>query len=141
LEFYQVTWGGDFEEAQKNFAESMAGYSIVCYLLNIKDRHNANILIDRKGHIVHIDFGFMFTNSPGGNINFESAPFKLTLEMAELMGGIEGEMFNYYKMLMVQGLLEIRKEMDYVINLVELMLPGTGYSCLIKPKKAVDAMK
>ena len=83
----------------------------------------------------------MFTNSPGGNINFESAPFKLTLEMAELMGGIEGEMFNYYKMLMVQGLLEIRKEMDYVINLVELMLPGTGYSCLIKPKKAVDAMK
>ena len=35
------------------------------------------MLIDSQGHIIHIDFGFMLTLSPGG-INFESAPFKLT---------------------------------------------------------------
>ena len=75
--FYRKTYGRDFELAQKNFVESLAGYSLVQYLLQIKDRHNGNILIDNLGHIIHIDFGFMFGVSPG-NINFESAPFKLT---------------------------------------------------------------
>jgi Phosphatidylinositol 3- and 4-kinase len=48
----------------------------------IKDRHNGNILVDEEGHLVHIDFGFMLSNSPGG-VNFESAPFKLTRELLQ----------------------------------------------------------
>lgn len=70
-------FGFDFPEAQKNFIQSLAGYSLVCYLLQVKDRHNGNILIDNKGHMIHIDFGFVLSISPGG-INFENAPFKLT---------------------------------------------------------------
>lgn len=34
------------EMAQREFARSLAAYSIVCYILQIKDRHNANILMD-----------------------------------------------------------------------------------------------
>ena len=37
---------------------------------------------------VHIDFGFLLSNSPGKNLGFEAAPFKLTGEWVELMGGI-----------------------------------------------------
>jgi phosphatidylinositol kinase/protein kinase (PI-3 family) len=50
----------------------------------VKDRHNSNLLIDEDGHIIHIDFGFMLSNSPGG-VNFESAPFKLTRELLEVI--------------------------------------------------------
>lgn len=53
------------------------------YFWQVKDRHNGNLLLDEEGHIIHIDFGFMLSNSPGG-VNFESAPFKLTRELLEV---------------------------------------------------------
>ena len=73
------------ERAVNAYISSLAGYSLVSYLLNIKDRHNGNILLQRDGHLVHIDFGFFFSIAPGG-ITFESAPFKMTRDFYELVG-------------------------------------------------------
>jgi len=84
------------------FKRSLAAYSIISYILQLKDRHNGNVLIDSEGHIVHIDFGFMLSNSPG-SVGFEAAPFKLTWEYVEVLGGVNGPEYEDYKKLCKQA--------------------------------------
>jgi len=121
IDLYGEVHTENFKAAQRNFVESLAAYSIVCYILQVKDRHNGNILLDTVGHMIHIDFGFMLSNSPG-NMYFESAPFKLTQEFIDVMGGIDNRPFQYFKALCIRGFLEVRKHMDRVVTLVEMMM-------------------
>ena len=58
-EFYQTYFQDNFKEAQTNFIKSLAGYSVFCYLMNVKDRHEGNFLIDRSGHIMMVNFEYM----------------------------------------------------------------------------------
>ncbi|KAG1789891.1 kinase-like protein [Suillus plorans] len=132
LDHFKSTYGdpstAKFVRAQRNFAKSLAGYSIVTYLLQIKDRHNGNILLDREGHLIHIDFGFMLSNSPG-NIGFEAAPFKLPPEYVEVLGGVDGESFLEFKRLFREGFEAARKHCDRIIILVELMQKDSKLPC------------
>jgi len=110
-----------FKKARKSFIESLAAYSLLCYILQIKDRHNGNILIDRKGHIVHIDFGFLLSNTPGGNFAFEKAPFKLTEEFEMIMGGRRSKYFTYFRALCVKGFMALKRHCNKILLLVEMM--------------------
>src|SRR3990167_1449358 len=121
--FYGDENSTEFKNAAKNFAESLAGYSLICYFLQIKDRHNGNIMIDSEGHLIHIDFGFMLSNSPGA-INAENVPFKFTLEYLEVLGGFSGNYFKYFKSLLLKGFLELRKHHEKITILVEILLFG-----------------
>ena len=136
---FEKIYGGagsaEFRAAQRNFAQSLAGYSLLSYLLAFKDRHNGNIMIgacacvralrdvtwrhrhsrltmcdrrtpthptDKKGHVIHIDFGFVLGIRPGGKFSFERPPFKLTREMVDILDGPSSELFQHYKELIVQ---------------------------------------
>ena len=41
-----------------------------------------------------------------------------------MMGGLDGNMFNYYKMLMLQGLIAAQKHRAKVVQIVEIMQQG-----------------
>lgn len=130
-EFGQSHTSEAFLTAQKNFVESCAGYSIICYLLQVKDRHNGNILLDDQGHLIHIDYGFMLSSSPK-NLGFESSAFKMTYEFVEVMGGLQSDMFAYFKILMLKGFLSARKHMDKLVPIVEIMQLGSQLPCFQK---------
>lgn len=68
----------EFKIARLNFINSLAAYGVVSYILQIKDRHNGNILVDDLGHLIHIDFGFIYDWTPGKDTKFEAADFKLS---------------------------------------------------------------
>lgn len=113
-----------YENAKANFVESLAAYSIVCFLLQLKDRHNGNIMLDNKGHIVHIDFGFYFLSSPGKNSGFESAPFKLTRDFVEVMDGVNSHTFMKFRELCYRTFLELRRNCFQITLLVQMLIEG-----------------
>ncbi|OJD11615.1 hypothetical protein AJ78_07647 [Emergomyces pasteurianus Ep9510] len=145
-----------FQEARSNFVKSMAAYSVISYLLQFKDRHNGNIMIDDAGHIIHIDFGFCFDIAPGG-VRFERAPFKLTSEMVAVMGGqnphsssggssnggmslnshnpTHSQSYRWFESLVVKAFLASRPYATKLSHIVRLML-DSGLPCF-KP----DTMK
>ncbi|KAI8067784.1 hypothetical protein BC940DRAFT_340507 [Gongronella butleri] len=117
-----------FQQARNNFVQSVAAYSLISYLLQFKDRHNGNIMLDDDGHIIHIDFGFIFDIAPGGGI-LEVSPFKLTTEMITVMGGGSQEQaFRQFSELMVKSYLACRPYAEYIMQLVTLML-DSGLPC------------
>jgi phosphatidylinositol 4-kinase len=83
-----------------------------------QDRHNGNILIDTDGHVIHIDFGFILGISPGGNLGFETAAFKFSHEMLELLGGEGSEGFTALQALTVQAFLAARQIKESILALV-----------------------
>ncbi|KAH7057680.1 kinase-like domain-containing protein [Linnemannia elongata] len=117
-----------FIKAQDNFMRSLAAYSVITYVLQIRDRHNGNILLDTEGHIVHIDFGFMLSNSPG-SVGFELAPFKLPQEYLDVLGGVNSEKFAEFKVLLKKAFMAIRKHTENIVLLIDMMSKDSKLPC------------
>jgi phosphatidylinositol 4-kinase len=117
---FGATYSPIFANAVQNFVKSLVGYSLVTYVLQVKDRHNANIMLDTDGHVVHIDYGFILGDSPGFNINFENAPFKLTREYIEVLGGLDSVAFKTFEDLFVRGFFALQKHVDAICTIVQV---------------------
>ncbi|KAJ2162170.1 Phosphatidylinositol 4-kinase pik1alpha (PI4-kinase)(PtdIns-4-kinase) [Coemansia sp. RSA 552] len=118
-----------FREAQDCFIRSLVSYSLITYILQIRDRHNGNILLDTAGHVIHIDFGFMLYNSPG-SVGFEQAPFKFPMEYVDILGGRDSAKFAEFRNLLVKAFLALRKHADNICLLVEMMVHDSSLPCL-----------
>ncbi|XP_055610892.1 phosphatidylinositol 4-kinase beta isoform X2 [Uranotaenia lowii] len=133
VDYFVDEYGGEmdsecFQTAQRNFMQSCAAYCLISYLLQVKDRHNGNILLHSDGHLIHIDFGFILSISPK-NLGFEQSPFKLTPEFVDVMGGPSSELWLEFKHLLLEGLKAARKHMDRIVNIVEIMRSSSQLPC------------
>eukprot|EP01130_Rhizamoeba_saxonica_P015078 TRINITY_DN6697_c0_g1_i1.p1 TRINITY_DN6697_c0_g1~~TRINITY_DN6697_c0_g1_i1.p1 ORF type:complete len:840 (-),score=188.13 TRINITY_DN6697_c0_g1_i1:52-2538(-) len=138
LEFFKKEYPTEeqFTKATQNFRRSVAAYSLVCYFLQIKDRHNGNIMLSADGSLVHIDFGYLL----GRTMKFEKAPFKLTDEFIEVMGGRSSEGFSEYYNLCVEGFLAIRRGYEKILMLVEMSSCSSNFDGQFVPCLSKDSV-
>ncbi|AEA38723.1 phosphatidylinositol 4-kinase (nucleomorph) [Cryptomonas paramecium] len=90
------------------YIRSLAAYSLFCFLSQLKDRHNGNILVNLDDKIIHVDFGYILGYMPG-NLKFEAKFFKLTKELLNRINGKESEKFEYFKEIFIRGIFLIKK--------------------------------
>jgi phosphatidylinositol 4-kinase len=95
---------------------------MVCFLLQIKDHRN--ILLDKLGHLMHIDFGFFFLSSPGRNVGFESTPFKLTRDLVEVLDGTDSHLFRTFRDLCIKTFITLHRRCMEIILLFEMLKIG-----------------
>ena len=102
----------------ESFINSCAGYCVVTYILGIGDRHLENLLIDKKGRMFHIDFGFILGKDPKGY----PPPMKLCKQMVEAMGGKNSKGYEDFKKKCVDAYLYLRSNARLVVNMFYLMI-------------------
>ncbi|KAF8980606.1 Phosphatidylinositol 4-kinase pik1alpha (PI4-kinase)(PtdIns-4-kinase) [Entomortierella lignicola] len=143
-DYFQQKFGDPASEkyikAQDNFMRSLAAYSVITYVLQIRDRHNGNILLDTEGHIIHIDFGFMLSNSPG-SVGFELAPFKLPQEYIDVLGGVNSEKFGEFKQLLKKAFMAVRKHTENIVLLIDMMSKDSKLPCFQYGDGAAQAVR
>ena len=127
-----------YKLAQQNFMRSLAGYSIVAYLIKLHDRHNGNILIDNHGHFIHIDFSFMLGNSH----SLEFSPFKLTVDMMNILDGPDSSIFRKFRELMKSAFLAAHKHYRELTLVTELLSIDQSSICFAGGQRwVVDEFK
>merc|ERR1712154_580673 len=67
---------------------------------------------------------------PGGSFSLEqSAPFKLTEEMVEVMGGLGSPLFSEFVSLFCCGFLALKSHSETLVSIVEMTSAGCTFKC------------
>lgn len=122
--------------APKNFLPSCVGFSLLTYVLGIGDRHLDNLLLTPSGHLLHIDFSFVF----GADPKPFAPPIKVTREMVrgfeqdrdEEMTGeyLSGDIdkWNEFKGLCFTALTLLRRKSPLILSLLRSEYPTSTSS-------------
>lgn len=139
FEFFSLYFGSKkIQKARKNFCNSLVAYSLICYFLQLKDRHNGNILLHRDGRLIHIDFGFLFTTLPGGAIE-KKVPFKFTSEYVAVLG----DKARYFVSQFRKGFDAICEHKNQILQMFRLMISTKArpVECLVDYQLAYSELE
>uniref|UniRef100_A0A7S4JS38 phosphatidylinositol 3-kinase n=1 Tax=Paramoeba aestuarina TaxID=180227 RepID=A0A7S4JS38_9EUKA len=104
--------------AMDTFLRSCAGYCVITYILGIGDRHLDNLLMTKRGHLFHIDFGYILGMDPKPF----PPPMKLCKEMVEAMGGANSKSYTKFKEHCCEAYIILRKSSNLILNLISMAL-------------------
>ena len=121
LSYYKVISEKNEERLKKyldSYINSCAGYCVVTYILGIGDRHLENLMIDNRGRLFHIDFGFILGKDPKP----APPPIKLCQEMVECMGGKGSKRYEEFKQKCVNAYWVLIENARVIVNMFYLMI-------------------
>jgi len=93
----------------------------LCYLLQIKDRHNANILLNKDVRLIHIDFSFILGSLPG-NLKLEATSFKMSPDFLSILMGEKTQAFDQLKEVFTRGFLVLRKNVGKILTIAKSLV-------------------
>lgn len=102
------------KDIKVRFAQSLAISSCLSYILGLGDRHLDNIMINYRGQIFHIDYGYLMDN-PTTTILSEPK-IKITSLMIDFLGGEKSNYYKLFKKYIVRVFDILRLHSDLVIE-------------------------
>jgi hypothetical protein len=104
---------------KKRFLQSLAISSCFSYILGIGDRHLDNIMVNEKGQIFHIDYGYLM-NNPITSVT-SSPNIKVTSAMIDFLGGPNSRFYAEFKQYVISVYDIIRLYKNIILNYYELI--------------------
>jgi hypothetical protein len=106
-------------ETKTRFYKSLSTACCLSYLLGLGDRHLDNIMINTKGQIFNIDFGYLLENP---KTNILGAPnIKVTTDMIDFLGGNKSEYYNKFKDYLIYIYDIMRMYKNIIVNYYEII--------------------
>ena len=81
------------KDIRERFITTCVSSCVLCYVLGVGDRHLENILINKEGELIHIDFTYILGEDP----QHSSAEMKITQDMLDMLGGKMSTNFSDFK--------------------------------------------
>jgi phosphatidylinositol 3-kinase len=89
------------DNIKMTFVQSLAISSCISYIIGLGDRHLDNIMINKKGQIFHIDYGYIMDN-PLASSFFDIPEIKVTNDIIDFLGGIHSIYYEEFKNLFIK---------------------------------------
>eukprot|EP00658_Telonema_sp_P-2_P048371 TRINITY_DN3679_c0_g1_i10.p1 TRINITY_DN3679_c0_g1~~TRINITY_DN3679_c0_g1_i10.p1 ORF type:complete len:1252 (-),score=299.93 TRINITY_DN3679_c0_g1_i10:212-3967(-) len=105
---------------RKQYAHTAALMSMVGYVLGLGDRHLNNLMLQKGGNLVHIDFGDCFEVAMKRQLYAEAVPFRLTRLMVFALGisGVDGA----YRITCENVMSLLRRNKDNLLAILEAFI-------------------
>lgn len=104
---------------KNRFAQSLAISSCIAYILGLGDRHLDNIMINSRGQIFHIDYGYLLDNPITSILGAPN--IKITHVMIDFLGGESSYHYKEFKKYIIQVYDVLRLYTNVIVNYYEMI--------------------
>ena len=130
----------NINELRRLFIKSCASNCILTYVLGVGDRNLNNIMIDKQGRIINIDYSYVLGHDP----KYESCEMRITKGMLDMIGGKNSIEYQQFKILCTSMYKEIRNYSFFWYTFMKYLIDAkpnidTYYGSIKELRKHVEA--